>query len=725
MATVNAAALALLRSGRELWRPRGDDEQPRFRLLLRSASTTSGVVERLARRRYPDGPVARSSARPSRGFVAGYNALPARTGRAHAARPALPRQGLGARRSPALDDVPALLPARPARQLRASFLDEHRRRRAAGRAATVAAAAAASLTPGRSRATLDRAGGWAPTLRHRLPTARATGRRCCSATRTSRGTARVRWYEFHLTIPGKLERHRRGAAGPPRGQPRLQPARGVERIRSRRRGASRRTELKLAPGNPTLVPRSTASTVTMRAHRARPVCSGGGTRAPHVLRDALGAGRSTFVGTPACTWTHRARLRARRRQRRQLPARQPVGSSTTGRSRSRGLARRVPQGPGQSRGSTRSRPTRAAARYYADDSRRPERRRGDLQQPLHRPTTRLRRCSVTQGVVLLDGVARARAAGSATATRVAPGIFAPEGAAAAVSGATTWRTRTTRTGCRARASALPASRAIIGAGGHAARPAHAARALQAEQRLAGTDGLGAGRLHARDAPEGRVHGNRNLSAELAKRRDRRRLPRERPRRSRARRATCSPPGTRRADVDSRGAVLWREYWRQVDATARGRVPFDANDPVDDAARLRRQRGDRADALTHGGQRPTRQGHPARRAARRQLQAEPRGSERIPIHGCTDDEGCFNIISTDRDEQGRYDPYTGSSFVMTAAFDNKGRPRGEAILTYSQSENPRSPHYADQTRLFSQEKWMPMRFTERVDPPRPRTTSGRW
>ena len=50
--------------------------------------------------------------------------------------------------------------------------------------------------------------------------------------------------------------------------------------------------------------------------------------------------------------------------------------------------------------------------------------------------------------------------------------------------------------------------------------------------------------------------------------------------------------------------------------------------------------------------------------------------------------------------------------MTAAFDQKGRPHGAAILSYSQSENPRSRHYADQTRLFSQKKWIPMRFTER-------------
>jgi acyl-homoserine-lactone acylase len=95
-----------------------------------------------------------------------------------------------------------------------------------------------------------------------------------------------------------------------------------------------------------------------------------------------------------------------------------------------------------------------------------------------------------------------------------------------------------------------------------------------------------------------------------------------------------------------------------------------------------------------------------------LQAEPRGSERIPIHGCSEGEGCFNIISTGRDAQGRYDPFTGSSFVMTAAFDTSGTVRGEALLSYSQSENPNSPHYADQTRMFSQKQWLPMRFTER-------------
>ena len=70
----------------------------------------------------------------------------------------------------------------------------------------------------------------------------------------------------------------------------------------------------------------------------------------------------------------------------------------------------------------------------------------------------------------------------------------------------------------------------------------------------------------------------------------------------------------------------------------------------------------------------------------ELQYEVRGDERLPMSGCPDIEGCFNILTTKRDEQGVYEPYTGSSFVMAAELTDKG-PRGEAILRYSQSENP--------------------------------------
>jgi hypothetical protein len=38
----------------------------------------------------------------------------------------------------------------------------------------------------------------------------------------------------------------------------------------------------------------------------------------------------------------------------------------------------------------------------------------------------------------------------------------------------------------------------------------------------------------------------------------------------------------------------------------------------------------------------------------------------------------------------------------------GCPENRSILTYSESENPDSPYYADQTRMFSNKQW--------VDPP---------
>lgn len=94
-----------------------------------------------------------------------------------------------------------------------------------------------------------------------------------------------------------------------------------------------------------------------------------------------------------------------------------------------------------------------------------------------------------------------------------------------------------------------------------------------------------------------------------------------------------------------------------------------------------------------------------------------------MSGCPDDEGCFNVLTSRRDEQGVYQPDTGSSFVMAAALTRDG-PRGHAILRHSQSENPRSPYYADQTRLYARERWLPMRFTERAIRNDPGYTSRR-
>ena len=53
---------------------------------------------------------------------------------------------------------------------------------------------------------------------------------------------------------------------------------------------------------------------------------------------------------------------------------------------------------------------------------------------------------------------------------------------------------------------------------------------------------------------------------------------------------------------------------------------------------------------------------------------------------------------------------GSSFMMVLEFAESG-PVAEAVLSYSQSTDPASPHYADQTRLFSEAKYRKVLFTE--------------
>lgn len=52
---------------------------------------------------------------------------------------------------------------------------------------------------------------------------------------------------------------------------------------------------------------------------------------------------------------------------------------------------------------------------------------------------------------------------------------------------------------------------------------------------------------------------------------------------------------------------------------------------------------------------------------------------------------------------------GSSFIMTLAFEDDG-PVAEALLSYSQSGDPGSPHFLDQTRRYAQKQWRPILFS---------------
>lgn len=57
----------------------------------------------------------------------------------------------------------------------------------------------------------------------------------------------------------------------------------------------------------------------------------------------------------------------------------------------------------------------------------------------------------------------------------------------------------------------------------------------------------------------------------------------------------------------------------------------------------------------------------------------------------------------------YNVVHGSSFIMTLGWTDEG-PEAEALLSYSQSSDPSSPYFDDQTQLYAEKAWRPIRYT---------------
>lgn len=190
----------------------------------------------------------------------------------------------------------------------------------------------------------------------------------------------------------------------------------------------------------------------------------------------------------------------------------------------------------------------------------------------------------------------------------------------------------------------------------------------------------------------------------------------------------------RFDLDSRGAVLFREWlgqFAQPDFLARGKlfaVDFDPTDPVHTprglaagptplenlakAAAILRARNIALDAPLGDWQYADKNGR------------------RMPVHGGDGFvDGLMNMQRNSRNtttleplddpkpvkgsrfltEKG-YPVVHGSSFLMVLEYTRKG-PNAKAFLTYSESGDPASPHFTDQTELFAKKQWRPILFEE--------------
>lgn len=197
----------------------------------------------------------------------------------------------------------------------------------------------------------------------------------------------------------------------------------------------------------------------------------------------------------------------------------------------------------------------------------------------------------------------------------------------------------------------------------------------------------------------------------------------------------------RMTLDAVGAVAWREFLGafEFDALLDGgplfRVPFDPNQPVSTPY-----------GLVAAPERGTDTILTALAAAALQLEAANlnpstrlkdvqyvRKSYNVSIHGSLPTEGGVNQVSfssspllnstllprTPAEDMvntttglrvGGYALNYGTSFVMALSFEPDG-PRAKALLTYSQSSDPRSTYYQDQTQLFSQSEWRGIHFSE--------------
>ncbi len=193
--------------------------------------------------------------------------------------------------------------------------------------------------------------------------------------------------------------------------------------------------------------------------------------------------------------------------------------------------------------------------------------------------------------------------------------------------------------------------------------------------------------------------------------------------------TCRVLGNwdRKAELDSRGTQVFTEYWRAirselgsdfqnvVDSARFWRVDFDPADPLNTPAGIdMAQPGNHVTviaALLQAYKRLMNAGV-ALDAPWGEVQFLERNNERVPIHGGDGNIGVFGAINASLKEGGYKNPGSGNSYIQTVTWDESECPIADTILTHSQSVQPTSDHYSDQTRLYADKRWVRFPFCEK-------------
>jgi acyl-homoserine-lactone acylase len=169
---------------------------------------------------------------------------------------------------------------------------------------------------------------------------------------------------------------------------------------------------------------------------------------------------------------------------------------------------------------------------------------------------------------------------------------------------------------------------------------------------------------------------------------------------------------KRNNLDSTGGLLFQRIAGRLYGGA-GDVysnPFDHTNPIGTPSGLNTLNPSLPLAIADTVKEFQDQGIPLT-ATRRQYQMVTRQGKKIPIPaGDYEPYGSFNPVWGEWvPGQGITEIEDGSSFIQAVHLTGAKCPKASMILTYSQSENPKSKHYADQTRLYSKKRWVKDRF----------------
>jgi len=93
-----------------------------------------------------------------------------------------------------------------------------------------------------------------------------------------------------------------------------------------------------------------------------------------------------------------------------------------------------------------------------------------------------------------------------------------------------------------------------------------------------------------------------------------------------------------------------------------------------------------------------------------IQVSTTGRQQTPIHGGPASLGVYNAIQSVPREDGKREVVSGTSYVQVVTFDGQG-PHAQALLAFSESSDPASAHASDQTEAFSNKQWSVLPFTE--------------